>query len=178
MKEETKKRLRQIVLIIIVGGLFIAGLVEAYLSLTLEQFLEQFLFGFLRILAIPVGIIFLFFVLWLLTNIGTFKAERKHPNFFEEMQTILRATLLPLGFEEREGPRGLARHVDYLRDEYRVKLWLDVRDSLYFLEPSSTTNRHERLYDFRIQYPITKADRFRSEVIEKLNEWLIEHDIK
>lgn len=124
-------------------------------------------------------------ILGLLTLVsGLFRAsaEKKRPNFFEEMQSALRSILLPLGFEEREGS-GRSRYAEYSRDEFSVWLTLDIMDSIYYVtasqNPEVADNQKTSEPDFTIEcVDLRKADEFKSESIAKLNEWLIKKRVR
>jgi len=158
MKEETKKRLRNIVFLIIVGGCLLAVAFSGP--------------AWLKYLAISAGIIFLVMVVLHLSSIPTIKAHEKHPNFFKEIQSVLHTTLTPLGFRESELPDSWFRSVKYSRGEQSIEFLNDTRDSIFELRFSSSTKTET------VEGHITKADEFKNEAIEKLNKWLDEQGIK
>ena len=107
---------------------------------------------------------------------------KKRPNFFEEMQSVIRATLLPLGFEEKEGS-GRSRFAEYSKDEFSVCLTLDIMDSIYYVTASRNSkvadDQRKPKPDFTVECDnLGKADEFKSESIAKLKEWLIEKRVR
>ena len=115
---------------------------------------------------------------------GESKARKMHPSFFEEMQAMLRSTLLPFGFEEQEGKgySNRTRYSKYTRGELSISLWLDVVDAIYHLDASSATkvgdDQEEPVKDFALEGYIVTADTFKNDSITKLDEWLVEHRVK
>ena len=202
MKKITKTEL--IVALVIFAACIIFATVEpltklaaqlvAHIFSNLELYLET---GFKNSIVVffIVGILYIVwrFVRYRWTNRYVIKARKearkKHPDFFEEMQSALRSILLPLGFKEQKlkeraiDYREPETWADFKRDEYIVSLWL------YHLAPSysigawhwkkSEKGRRKKVEDFSLErWEISEADEFKSVAIEKLNEWLVEQGIK
>ncbi|HET9908066.1 MAG TPA: hypothetical protein VFQ23_15550 [Anaerolineales bacterium] len=187
MKEKIRT-IVSVILIVVVSTILLTdttGRVDAILT-----FIKTY-----RVILV-IGFIFLFIAIfvisiWIGSIIsGEAAALKKHPKFFEEMQAVLQNTLIPLGYKEDVGPSGgLGRYVNYSRGESSVKLRLDVRDSIYYLNVASsrktTTVKNDvigeyelPLWDFSVEGHIAEADRFKNDSITKLNKWLFEQGIK
>jgi hypothetical protein len=110
------------------------------------------------------------------------KKESAHPNLFEEMQSVLRTSLLQLGFEEKVGS-GRSKYAEYSRGELYVWLTWDILDSIYYVSASSKTDvvndKKSPVLDFRTECSsMKKADEFKRESIEKLNAWLVQKRVR
>ena len=117
------------------------------------------------------------------------EARNTHPEFFEEMQSVLRSILLPLGFQEEKVKkrdvdiREPKTYVDFKRDKFTVSLWFYMIDSSYNLDAwhwkKREKDRRKKVNDFSLEgWDISEADEFKSVAIKKLNEWLVEQSIK
>jgi hypothetical protein len=108
-------------------------------------------------------------------------ALRKKREFFSEMQSILRTTLLPLDFEEKGGAEGGDKEgnykstIYYLRGKTLVHLRMDTANSLYSL---GATRKLAYGDDFLIEGNMDEAEKFKSDSIAKLNEWIIRESIQ
>jgi len=126
------------------------------------------------LVGIPLLLLAMAGVIWI-RNIfsGEISARKKHPNFYEEIQTLLREELVPLGFTERNGPNGRSRYVVYSQDEYSVTLTEDIMDSIYYVTAATSLNTEKQKKDFSIECTsMRQADEFKSNVIDKVNDWL------
>jgi hypothetical protein len=106
------------------------------------------------------------------------KAEKSRPNFFEEMQSALGSTLLPLDFKEKGEQNGWIKKVEYSRHEFVVSLSTHIADQEYSISASSKSEikdgQKSNIHDFLVYGVLSKPDEFKNEAIAKLNEWLIE----
>ena len=101
------------------------------------------------------------------------RAVSKRPHFYEELQTALREILIPLGFDERNGPGGRARSVIFSRDIYSITLLHDIMDSLYHVTVATNSET-----DFSLDGHISEADKLKSDTIKELNDWLVKQDVR
>ena len=122
-------------------------------------------------------IIFLTVLAWIGTP-AKFKAEKSRPHFFEEMQSALGFTLLPLGFIEKGEQNGWIKKVEYSRDEFVVSFSKHIADQEFWISASSKSETKDgqksNVHDFQVYGVLSKPDEFKNEAIAKLNEWLIE----
>jgi hypothetical protein len=105
------------------------------------------------------------------------KLERNHPKFFEEMRSVLRSSLRPLGFAESEKQMGFVRESKFSHGEYTLSLWMHGADLEFILSASKSEIRHRQkipVNDFLVKGHLANPDKFKSESIAKLNEWLKE----
>ena len=137
--------------------------------------------GLLIVLLIAGGLGFLFLMVKNFRSRGAnafWRADAERPHFFEEMQSVLQTNLMPLGFSESKGPIGRIRAVEYTKGNLSVKLDLDIMDSLYYLQAGSNLENGSFFKDFFLEGHISEADKFKSDSMARLNEWLIRNKFK
>ena len=119
----------------------------------------------------------LFFLVKSIWNSGNIE----DPNLFNEMQWTLRDILRPLGFTlARQEHRG-DKYATFTKGEFYLSLsWEDKACRLYVYDETGVAGDNKRHKpDFTtICRDYRKADIFKSEVISKLNEWLIKKKLK
>ena len=106
------------------------------------------------------------------------KIERNRPKFFEEMRSVLRSSLRPLGFAESKDQMGWIRQADFSHGEYTVSLSTHDYDLDFILSAASKSEIRDGqkipVNDFVVKGQLAEPDKFKSESIAKLNEWLKE----
>jgi len=103
------------------------------------------------------------------------KKERVQPYFYEEIQSILRTTLIPLGFEEKE-ESGRSKYTSYSKGDLSVWVTWDILDSVIYVGASS---RNESVPDFKTEcWDMKDADEFKTESSAKLNQWLAQQKVE
>ena len=116
-------------------------------------------------------------------------AKRKHSRFFKEIQSVLRNTLLPLGFNEKEKMEAGYRYkmpeksVQFKLAEFTVFFWFNFKDSsynldIYHLLKDEDGQKNKTVQDHAITADISEGNQFKREVIEKLNDWIIKEGVK
>lgn len=149
MNKETKIGL------VIVGLIFLGGIVLAMIDPSTKlvaHILSNLEINMARGLAtgivglLVVGVLYAVvrFVRYRWLNRDTIKARKeackKHPDFFKEMQLVLRSILLPVGFKEEKvktkdvDKRELKTCTDFKQDGFIVSLWFYMIDSSYHLD--------------------------------------------
>ncbi len=104
-------------------------------------------------------------------------AREQHPQFYEEMRSMLSAILRPLGFDFQDQENGFATDTKFVMGEFSVLLSWDVRDEMYYVSASSKPEAAEQ-FDFVVTCrSLRKAEKYKSETREKLNEWLKEKNL-
>jgi hypothetical protein len=172
--EQMKKTIKSVLItiaLVIAACIFIAVVPSEIINTIMDN--PLIFFGGL-ILAV---IIFLAVLAWIGTP-SKVKAEKSRPNFFEEMQSVLGSTLLPLSFKEKGEQNGWIKKVEYSRDEFVVSFSTHIADQEYSISASSKSEikdgQKSPIHDFLVYGVLSKPDEFKSEAIAKLNEWLIE----
>ena len=74
------------------------------------------------------------------------------------------------------------KSVEFKLAEFTVFFWFNFKDSSYNLDiyhlSKDENGRIKIIQDYAIAADIRKADHFKSEVIEKLNDWIIKEGVK
>lgn len=134
--------------------------------------------GVLAIAGVVLGLLYgLFLFAMSIRNRGNIE----DPNLFNEMQWALGNILRHLGFTlARQEHRG-EQYTDFTKDELHVSLsWESNTCRLYvYDEAGGADNKKRQKPDFKaICRDYRNADKFKSETIEKLNEWLVKKKLK
>ncbi len=111
--------------------------------------------------------------------------ERLTDPVYVELRSFFRATLLPIGFQEKQEDAGIGFNATYSRAELTVQLGKDVRDNYYFFQVANKINivklKDESFnlpnYDFTIGDDAKNAESFKSKVRIMLHNWLVEQKI-
>jgi hypothetical protein len=175
---KSKKRLSEVILLIAILGVTYLLIVLDPSGNLFENIMSKasyLVLGLFIILLIAGGLVFLLFIF---QSFRTWGADAKHPNFFEEIQSLLRTELIPLGFEESKGPMGRMKDVEYTQGNLSVKLSLDIMDSLYYLSARSDKEKGSYFTDFSLEGHISEADKFKSDSMARLNGWLSRNGLK
>ena len=110
------------------------------------------------------------------------KKESPNSDLWEEIQTFLQSTLIPLGFEQIEVKDERFRGSEYSKGELFVSFKKDVLDSVYFgyaASKSKDSKDHRTpIPDFVVERHFSMTDKFKNNFQKKLNEWLVIHGVK
>jgi hypothetical protein len=134
------------------------------------------------------GVLFLIIggvILWISVSVTEFANkpfdEKINDPRYLEISAYFRETLLPLGFKEKQESGRLITS-DYSRGELLVRLGKDVMDNLYLFQASNKpkvfnfNGKSHLIPDFSLSVSgnPSNMESFKSEVQEKLAEWLKE----
>jgi hypothetical protein len=119
-------------------------------------------------------------MIWIRWNNNKPIDERIKDPVYMELRSYLRDTLLPAGFEEEQTDMGLGFTTTYSLGELSVRLGKDIRENQYFFGVASKPNFVEMdgksvnvpNYDDIEEYGGNLTEGFKSQVREKLTDWL------
>ena len=174
---KSKRLSEAILLIAVIGGIFLLIALDPSGRL-FESIMAKLWIGFLFLCGLTLLYFVVIFVFFTGKEPWNSKAIDTRPDFFEEMQSMLRTNLIPLGFRESKGPMGRMRTVVYTNGNLSVKLDLDIMDSLYYLQAGSNLESGSFLMDFFLEGHISQAGKFKDDSMAHLNEWLIRNELR
>lgn len=166
-----------ILLIVIIGGSYLLIVLDPSGNLyeSVISIVSYLVIGLLIILLIAGCLALLFLMVKHYRGRG---ADAERSNFLEEMQSMLQVILTPLGFIEHIGPAERILTVKYTKGKVSVKLEADIMDSLYYLSAGSKLENGSFSKDFFLEGHISGANKFKSDSMARLNEWLIRNKLK
>jgi len=95
-------------------------------------------------------VIFLIVLNWITSKDPAYtfmrRLERSRPKFFEEMRSVLRSSLLPLGFAERGEQMGWVRTSTFSHGEYTVSLLTHSADLDFILSAASKSEIRNQIW--------------------------------
>ena len=170
-----KRKVLLIARILVVGiivALYLLGFSYGYSRVEIRYF------TYLAIIGAIILLVVLFVTLVFIGNfINSLMGVRKQPSLYDEVRSILRDTLLPLGFEEHEQNAGWVRTVEFSRGNYLLKLGAHMADGEFFLTADSQpqgAKKFYKLHDFSVEGNESIANAFKTQITKKLNAWLTE----
>ena len=127
---------------------------------------------------VVIGVVVLYFVVSMRMASET---EKKYQASFDEIQSVLQKTLIPLDFEEKRGAESRDKdgnrmsNVYFSRGKTLVHLRMDTKNALFYL---AATRKLAYGDDFVIEGSAKEIDSFKTDSIKKLNEWIFKESIR
>ena len=102
---------------------------------------------------------------------------------FAAIRSHVKESLIPIGFEEEDAGFG---NFFYRKGDFIVQLSRDIRDQNYLLQIANKTKtmamKKQSLnvpdFEISISFPLNNIEEFKSEVYEKISEWIKEQNLK